>query len=511
MPIIHGKLPKYPATLWAHFYQLTQIPRATGQEEQVRAYIQAIANQYELPWRTDTVGNLVVFLRGSGRQEDAEPLLVQNHLDVVIAAKNKKFDYLNERLEVFSAEGWVGAEDINVGAENGIGCAIALALITEEPENHPPFELLFTVSKEDGLKGVKEIDVEALCISAKRLLNLDTNEWGSIYIGSAGRKEFVFSQEDSIEPAEPNTFCYEIKVNNFSGGHSGLDIHRKRQSAIRFLVKLLSALKEDFSLVQFSGGEAHNAIPRSASAIIHIHKENDDLYSAVKDYFLTVKKSFSPEDKGARFYIEHYEPSLDLKGLKAIHTRLWLKRALYLPHGVLHWYQQSSMGALVSCSSNLANLQFEKGKTTGLMSLRFTQDSDLKLIDEKVADVASMDFKVLPFGGYPHWKMNKEGSQFKKISKIYRKRFGRVMEVKTVHARLEPSVLSEKIPGLNDIVSIGMTIEDGRLPTECVSVLSVRNLWKLLVAYFATKDWEYKESNDEDEDNDKDILSIDSK
>jgi dipeptidase D len=257
--------PRTPAHLWQHFYQITQIPRPSGEEAALREHIIDLARQNDCNWQTDAGGNLVVYVPGSSGREDCAPVIIQNHLDMVtVQTDDKRHDFSSDPLQLQIGDGWLSADRTTLGADNGIGCAAAMALLTDETLEHPPLQLLFTVEEETGLFGASALDGSLL--TGSRMLNLDTEEWGELFVGCSGGKGWIFRRPLQRRPADTGLESWQLTLRGLSGGHSGVQIHQQLGNAIKLLGQWLAEAQPlQLQVSSFAGGIAHNVIPREAS------------------------------------------------------------------------------------------------------------------------------------------------------------------------------------------------------------------------------------------------------
>ncbi|MDH5171061.1 MAG: M20/M25/M40 family metallo-hydrolase, partial [Gammaproteobacteria bacterium] len=218
--------PVEPAHLWEHFYQITRIPRPSRQEAAVRQYVIDLARQGGHPWRMDEAGNLAVSIAASAGRADRPAVIIQNHLDMVtVKTGDRDHDFSTQPLSLQVVDGWVRADRTTLGADNGVGCAAALALMTDTTVAHPPLELLFTVDEETGLGGALNLDPALL--SGSLMLNLDTEDWHELYVGCAGAGGWDLQRSFATEPLPAGAERWQLTLKGLAGGHSGIQIHQQ--------------------------------------------------------------------------------------------------------------------------------------------------------------------------------------------------------------------------------------------------------------------------------------------
>ena len=255
--------PVEPAALWEHFYQFSRIPRPSGLEGAVREYICALADARNHQWCVDDRGNLVVYVPGTVGRESDPCLAIQNHLDMVtVSGEGVEHNFQRDPLQLQVEEGWLSATGTTLGADNGLGCAAALALMTDADVEHPPLELLFTVEEETGLYGASALD--ASLISAPRMLNLDTEDWGELFVGCAGGRGWEFSRTCQLAgpPGRGSVSC-AVELSGLAGGHSGIQIHQQLGNALKLLAEWADAATAlGIQIAEIEAGIAHNVIAR---------------------------------------------------------------------------------------------------------------------------------------------------------------------------------------------------------------------------------------------------------
>ncbi len=255
--------PSTPAHLWRHFYAITQIPRPSRQEAAVRQYVIEQAEQGGHSWRMDAEGNLVVAVAASAGLEHREAVIIQNHLDMVtVKTADKQHDFSRDPLNLAVEDGWLRADRTTLGADNGVGCAAALALMTDPDVVHPPLELLFTVDEETGLGGALRLDASLL--RGTRMLNLDTEEWQELYVGCTGGGGWEFTRTFATGTPPVAAQHWTLSIKGLAGGHSGIQIHEQLGNAIKLLGQCLQDL-DGVQIAALDVGVAHNVIPREGS------------------------------------------------------------------------------------------------------------------------------------------------------------------------------------------------------------------------------------------------------
>lgn len=469
--------PTEPRALWSYFHSITQLPRPSKHEDKMREFILSEARKFHHETFVDEVGNVIVYVPASSGFEYHETIIIQNHMDMVTdATPERQINFKVDPILTLREGDWIVADRTTLGADNGIGCAAALALMSDSTIPHPALELLFTVDEETGLKGAWGVDGSRL--KGKKMLNLDTEEWGSLYIGCAGGIDYEFTQDVRMVLSNLTGNFYKMTVGGFLGGHSGVDIHEQRGNAIKFMMDwLLSLPKDTYEVVEWRGGKAHNIIPRDAFVIVKL-KSID--FAQTKALELMKRwKSFMPaNDQQFNFQLEQ----ANISSSEVVHSEDALKLIHFLsafPHGA-HAYDLESKKELVSLSNNLAISLMVRGQFYLQTSLRFFDRGECESLENAIISLArGFGLKFKKNGEYPSWKPVRENKLLELVKDKHLKLFHTEAKVTAIHAGLECGILREKI-GPIDVVSFGPTITGAHSPKERVHIQSVESFWILL-------------------------------
>ncbi|MCX6149729.1 MAG: aminoacyl-histidine dipeptidase [Ignavibacteriales bacterium] len=467
-----------PELLWERFYEISQIPRPSKKEGKVIEYLKDVANELNLPFKEDAVGNIVISLPASKGLENSRVVVLQGHVDMVCEKnKNTKFDFDNDPIKFVREGDWLKADGTTLGSDNGIGVAAGLAILTDENFSHGPIECLFTVDEETGLTGANNL--QPGFITGKTLLNLDTEEDGAFYIGCAGGVDTQGSFEIQYTELSPGYLAYNLSVTGLKGGHSGSEIHLGKGNAIKILGRTLKQIEEnDFHMALIEGGSKRNAIPREAEALIFVkNSEIEKLESVVKEFESLAQIEFNTTEPGLKINLVKQEKASSKVFTKDLQNKL-IDVILGLPHGVVN--MSPDIPDLVETSTNLATVTINDGIIVIGTSQRSSVESAKYYIQHSVESVFNLAVaKVLSGDGYQGWKPNLD-SEILKISKdVFKKLFGEEPALKAVHAGLECGILGDKYPGL-DMISFGPTIEGAHSPDEKVKISTVEKFYNLL-------------------------------
>ncbi len=455
--------------VWRFFADLCAIPRTSGNEAAVSRYVADFAGERGLEHYSDPLGNVMVKKPGKG-----EPVVIQAHLDIVgEKVTGSTHDFLNDPIVPDLEGDLLIARETTLGADNGIGAALMLELLHGDHQGLPPLECLFTVDEERGLVGALAFPPE--WITAGRLINLDSEELGVIIIGCAGGRDVsILLEAEYEECTDPSVM---VEIDGLNGGHSGMEINSDNANAIKLAARVCRQLEELLGgrLVSFQGGSKHNAIPRSASAVMSVR---DPARAATLCSIM--KRDFAEEFAGIEGSIgvsclEHHA-GRRLTG--EVSSRM-IDTLLALPHGVEK--MSGVVDDLVETSANLAVASWGEKGLEILLSVRSAVESGKNAHVESIEAVGRLaGARVSSSEGYPGWTpdMNSELLEAARVS--CREVLGEEPSVEAIHAGLECGIIGRRA-GEMDMISLGPDISDVHVPGESVSVRSVDAFLELLV------------------------------
>jgi dipeptidase D len=468
-----------PHIVWKHFQTLCEIPRPSKQEQQLRSYLIAWATQLGLDTQLDPIGNLVIRKAATTGMAHCVGVILQAHLDMVTQAnRNTVHDFLKDPIRPIVQDGWLIAENTTLGADNGIGVALAMAVLEANDLRHGPLEVLFTIDEEAGMSGARHLQPGML--QGQWLFNIDTEEWGELYLGCAASIDLEIQQPIATMAAPSDLDYFELSVSGLKGGHSGVDIHLGRGNAnvilLQFLAQYLPQLEGH--LVQCGGGTARNALAREAQAIIAISSQQvEALTQAVERYQQQCLASLEQVDAGVRFELQPHaqQPTLMLDPQQ---QQQWLDALAGCPYGVAE--MSADLADVVQTSNNIGVLKLSaQGGQSSIMvrsmanaqALAFAQS-----IQQHFAQFAiTAELKALVSG----WSPNPNSAALKCLQAAYQQAFALDPKLKVIHAGLECGIIAEHYPRL-EMVSFGPDIRGAHAPGERVHIDSVANCWTLL-------------------------------
>jgi dipeptidase D len=465
-----------PKVLWKHFDEIRKIPRCSKHEEKIRQYIIDFAKKQGLKIRTDKTGNVVILKPASNGMEKKPTVILQGHMDMVCEKNSDmKFDFTKDPIELKRNGDILTASGTTLGADNGIGIAIALSLLEDKTLKHGPLEALFTIDEETGLTGAFALEPNML--TGKIMINLDSEDFGVVTVGCAGGGGSNIELPLKTQKVNGNMQSMTVKVSGLRGGHSGVDIHEQRANAIKLLSRMLWKAQSNnkFYISEIKGGDKHNAIPREAFAKISFDKsEKDELVSTLKAEEKDIYGEIKPIDPNFKVEVKDDEKvQTALTG----DSQIKVLDLLYgLPHGVDK--MSYDIPNLVETSTNLATISFNENKAMLHLSTRSSIKTSLQDLRDRIHAVAQLSgAKVTEEEPYPGWKPNLDSKILKLSKKIFKDMYGSEPKVEAIHAGLECGIVGEKFPGM-DMISIGPTIKYPHSPEEQVHISTVEKFYK---------------------------------
>lgn len=475
--------PLQPSAVWRHFDRLCATPRASGAEGAIREAIRAWAAGLGIEQQVDTAGNLLLRKPASRGREHLPGVILQGHLDMVCQKNGASaHDFRRDPIRPRLADGWLIADETTLGADNGIGVALALAALECRDLAHPPLEVLLTVDEESGMSGARGL--AAGLLRGRYLINLDTEDWGQFYLGCAGGLDLVASREFTTEPAPVGSCGRRLRVGGLLGGHSGVDIHLERGNAIQLLARALDALAPlGVRIERLSGGNARNALPREAEANLWLPAEQAGTLAAK---VIELESLFHDQFAAARERPEmrlETLPAAQARVLASVDQQALLRALLALPHGVLR--TSRNLPGVVETSDNLGVASLEAGRFEAVLMVRSLLDSGCDELARKIEAVFELiGACTARRGAYPGWAPVPDSPLRDLCHRVFRRRFGHEAVDQVIHAGLECGLLGARYPQL-EMISFGPDIRGAHAPGERVEVASVGRAWDFLVDLLA--------------------------
>jgi dipeptidase D len=471
--------------VWRYFDAIRKIPRASGKEEGVRKYLFKEAERLGMTAVQDKTGNVVIKVPASKGCENAKVTVLQNHMDMVCEKKpDKVINFDRDPIEIEITDDFARAKGTSLGADNGIGMAAALALLEDASTVHGPLELLFTVEEETGLTGAFGIDAGML--AGRRMLNLDSEEDGVIYVGCAGGSDTTINLTLTRTQSSHDAWPYMIAISKLKGGHSGLNIIENRANAIKLLAQILAharSLNPDFALTDISGGTKRNAIPREAHALLRL-KNIASFKKAIESCLASFKSIYAAIDPDIHISFQPRTAGVDEMVLDQPSRDMLIDMLIGLPNGVSS--MSRDIRGLVETSSNLAIIGISENDTVIQMNTRSSNMQALNAAQEQIFSVAHLaGAKTAKGGTYPGWQPDMNSHLLNTAKEVYNKLYGKHPEVTAIHAGLECGIIGEKFSGMQ-MISFGPDIKGAHSPDECVNIPSVNRFFMYLKALLKT-------------------------
>ncbi len=455
------------------FKEITTVPRESGHEEKITAWLVNWAESRKLSVKTDKTGNVLITREAAPGKENVPTIVLQAHQDMV-CEKNAgvDHDFATDPIRYVVEDGWMIAKDTTLGADDGIGIAAALALLEDEKPTGK-VECLFTISEETGMDGAEAL--QSGFFTGKTLINLDSEDEGQLFIGCSGGQNTRIRLDFESEPVGEDLTILKIKVSGGIGGHSGDDINKGRMNAVQQMARLLNdEIPFGFQLVSIHGGGKPNAIARECEAVIAVPHPRATV-RRVRAFSETIAEEFHNTDPEVQATCERTTARFTVDPDAAY---CLISSLLTCPHGVQAMSQD--IPGLVQTSTNLASVHKRKGFFEIVTSQRSSATSERRAIASKVrANFEIVGARVKYMYEYPGWNPDMNSHILACSVASYRKLFNQEPEVKAIHAGLECGLFLQKFPGL-DMISFGPTLRGVHAPGEKLELASMDKFVALL-------------------------------
>lgn len=475
----------YPEKVFHYFSEISKIPRASKKEKEISDWLVKFAKERKLKVIQDEHYNVIIKKKATEGYEDFSPLILQGHMDMVWEKnKDTEFDFSTQGIELVIDGDFLKANGTTLGADNGIAVAYALAILDSDDIKHPALEVVITTDEEDGMSGVVNLDFDEF--DGKTLINLDTEEYGEVYVSSAGgtrtETKFIFETKKIGNGYTP----ISIEVKGLSGGHSGAEIHKNLGNSIKILSEVLYHLSKryEMSLIHIDGGGKVNAIPREAIAEIAVKLDGDSIDELKKLAglaFENILKDFKVSDKSPILAIEKIEEKN--LGISLGDTLNIINFLHEVPNGVLE--MSKHIEGLVETSINIGFISTEI--VDGNVKIRIKSlarsmaNNPLNKLVEEVTDLTRKhDANIKIAASNPSWEYKEDSKIRELIAKSFKEITGNDPVIKAIHAGLECGVFTQNIKGA-DVVSIGPNIYGAHTPEERMDIKSVGETWEWLL------------------------------
>jgi dipeptidase D len=468
-----------PKLVWEAFDEITKVPRPTHHLAKMEAFLVDWAKRHNLDYNTDEVGNVVMRVPATPGCENAPVIILQGHQDMVAEkAAGVQHDFFNDPIKTVVDGEWVRAEGTTLGADNGMGCASAMACLIDPDLQHGPLEALFTVDEEQGLIGANGL--QPGFVTGEILLNLDSEEMGQFVIGCAGGKVAISALPYKMVAMPAGHVCYRVEVGNLKGGHSGMEINLGRANANQVLCRFLWEVNHETPLevVEINGGGLANAIPRDAHAVVAVKSADAEKFlAAVKEYSKLVHSEYAAAENPDFKFEANEEPAhSEIIEPKTAHDLI--AAVFACPNGVQG--MSAAVPGLVETSCNLASVKMHDGVIEVTVHQRSSVDSRRDEICDRVSALfGAIGADVRYDDAYVGWSPNPNSRILQIAVESYKDMFHAEPKVEALHAGLECGLFLEKMPNL-DMVSFGPTLKDIHSPNEKCNIKAVEDFYRLL-------------------------------
>lgn len=469
-----------PSCVFEHFAKINEIPRPSKHEEKIIEYLKDFGNKRNLETVVDKTGNVIIRKKASKGYEDKKTLILQSHMDMVCEKLvDVDIDFENDPIETYVDGEWLKAKGTTLGADDGIGCAMQLAVLDDDSLEHGPIECVFTRDEETGLTGAQ--GMERGFMTGDLLINLDSEDEGQFFISCAGglTTNAVFRFEKETAPA--GYFFMRLSLQGLNGGHSGDDINKKYANGIKLLTRFIYSIQEkyDVRLASFNSGRMHNAIPRDGAVVFAVPSDvKENVCVELNMFAKDVEDEFHITEKSIRFNLESTGEEPVIRNSV---SRKFIQALQAVDNGVFSMCQDEALAWMVETSSNVASVTTTDDTITIVASQRSNVMSNLRNMGNTVKAVFQLAGAEVSQGdGYPAWKMNPDSALTDIVVDTYRKLFNKEPKVIGIHAGLECGLFSEKYPNL-DMVSMGPTLRGVHSPDERLLIPTVQMVWDHLL------------------------------
>lgn len=468
-----------PRLIWQCFDEITKVPRPTHHLDKMREFLVGWAERHNIPVKTDEVGNVMMSKPATPGHENAPTVILQGHQDMVAEKRgDKEHDFLNDPITTYVDGDWVKADGTTLGADNGLGCAAGMAVLLDDKLVHGPIECLFTVDEEQGLIGANGL--QPGFVTGSILLNLDSEEHGSLVIGCAGGKVSLCKVPVKYAPAPADRVYYKVHLNHFKGGHSGMEINLGRGNANQQLCRFIWEAWEKYALelAEIDGGNLANAIPRESWAVVGVKNEDAAAFEKDVKVFSDMLHAEFLLAEGADFAFDASPSECPEKVIGRGDAKNLVSAVFSCPNGVQG--MSNAVEGLVETSCNLASVKMKGDHVLVTVHQRSSVDSRRDEIADRVKSLFEIIGGEVSFDdAYVGWAPNPDSRVLEVAVESFESLFGRKPKVEALHAGLECGLFLEKMPGL-DMISFGPTLKDIHSPNEKANIPSVQEFWKYL-------------------------------
>jgi dipeptidase D len=466
-----------PQILWNHFADINAIPRASKKEDRIVEFMVAFGKNLGLETIVDPVGNVIIRKEASPGMENRKTVVLQSHLDMVHQKNSDTdFDFDNQGINMYVDGDWVRAKGTTLGADNGLGVAAIMSVLSSDNIIHPPLEALFTIDEETGMTGAQGL--QAGYLNGEILLNLDTEEDDEIDIGCAGGIDVTALKTYEEIKNNEGSSAFKFVIKGLQGGHSGMDIHKGLGNANKLVNSFLKRVENIVQIISIDGGGLRNAIPRESTVLFLCAPQNiEELTKAYQHYFAELKSNYAAVEPDLLCTLDKVEgefSSMTEKSQKEL--------IMALDNAINGVYKMSEeMPDLVEASNNIARVLVKNGQIKiSCLTRSSVEESKDEVANSLKKAFEDQGFDVAFSGSYPGWSPNRDSAILKVLTGIYEDVFKSQPSVVACHAGLECGILGTHYPDM-DMISFGPTIKGAHSPDERASITSSARFWKFLL------------------------------
>jgi len=467
-----------PQDVFQNFYEITQVPRQSGHMEQIREFLVNFGQEFGLETIVDDAGNVIIRKPAAAGFENRQEVVLQAHMDMIpLKDEDKEFDFTTDPIQAFVSGDYIVTDGTTLGADDGIGMALAMAVLQSKTLQAGPIEALFTADEESDLSGANGLKPDTL--HGRILINLDAEPEGIFTIGSAGGGQVKITASYPQVPAPSELVSYQVKVQGLRGGHSGMDINLGRGHAIKLLVRFLKEAAEPYGLrlASLTGGTAANAIPTDASALVFLPRSNvESFLKHAQEFEATIQSELKAVEPDLSLQVEAVQPPSQV--MDEAFQNILINALYGTPQGVIR--MSDTVPDLVETSTNLGIAEVQDGQMEVINLSRSSVDSELTDVSQMIANVWELAGYPAEYPGFNKaWTPNPDSPILVLMQATYLDLFGQEAEITAVHAGTECGNIGGIYPDM-DMISLGPTMENVHTPSERLYIPSVAKVMSLV-------------------------------
>lgn len=469
-----------PAKVFQFFEEICSIPHGSKNVEQISNYLVNFAKERGLKYRQDEEYNVIIWKNGSKGYEEAEPVILQGHMDMVaVKTPDCPKDMEKDGLDLEINGDLISAKGTSLGGDDGIAVAYTLAILDDPDMAHPPIEAVFTVDEEIGMLGAAYMDVSDL--KGRLFLNMDSEDEGIFTVSCAGGATVTCQFPYQKEEVKSSGLC--VTIEGFTGGHSGVEIHKGRANANVVMGRLLYNVMDQVQIISINGGEKDNAIALSCKVELAVPANKAaEVKECMENTFRTVADEYKVTDPNATIQIEEdaetVREAMTIKDTQAV-----IQALLHMPAGIQR--MNPEIKDLVQTSLNMGILRTNKESVDLSYAVRSSSESEKQFLIDKITALTNLlGGSIEITGPYPGWEYRADSRLRDVLVDTYKELYGKEPVVEGIHAGLECGLFAAKMGDI-DAVSLGPQMEGIHTVNEVLSISSVQRTWELVTKALA--------------------------